>query len=179
MQIGSWICLALMVSVRVLGYLITMSRKEAWWWWWWTCTRQNLFLSTTSFGCSSVSINMSFNTDVCCKRSLSYKGRRRWGIHPRAPRQSCRLCSQYLQWLHNFLNRKLQPDSTVLRIRALYFMKRKPCSTMAQSRSKRTRTDWWEFLLAVVNHQMSDWLIFQFCCSKIWWCCVRTSQNCC
>ena len=93
---------------------------------------------------------------LCCNQSLSYKGRRRWGIHPRAPRQSCRLCSQYLQWLHNFLNRKLQPDSTVLRIRALYFMKRKPCSTMAQSRSKRTRTDWWEFLLAVVNHQMSD-----------------------
>ena len=121
MQIGSWICLALMVSVRVLGYLITMSRKEAWWWWWWTCTRQNLFLSTTSFGCSSVSINMSFNTDVCCKRSLSYKGRRRWGINQRALRQSCRLCSQYLQWLHNFLNRKLQPDSTVLRIHALYF----------------------------------------------------------
>jgi len=25
--------------VRVLGFLITMSRKEARWWWWWTWTR--------------------------------------------------------------------------------------------------------------------------------------------
>ena len=58
---------------------------------------------------------------LCCNQSLSYKGRRRWGINQRALRQSCRLCSQYLQWLHNFLNRKLQPDSTVLRIHALYF----------------------------------------------------------
>ena len=40
---GSWICLVIVcqlnTGVRVLGFLITMSRKEARWWQWWTWTR--------------------------------------------------------------------------------------------------------------------------------------------
>jgi len=57
------------------------------------------------------------------------------------------------------LNRKLQPDSNVLRINIQHVMKGSYASEgshtsrMAQLRSS---TGWQEFLLAVVSHQMSD-----------------------
>ena len=63
------------------------------------------------------------------------------------------------------MNRKLQPDSDVLRIHILYVMntfstchERKPRlhDDTVTGDTDKTSTGWYEFLLAVVSHQMSD-----------------------
>ena len=110
-------------GVRVLGFLITMPRKEAIWWWWWTWTRtyspqqQALVLLSVSID------NIYYVIQYRCWC------RNQW-LSSSSQVVLANDCNGSTIGMYH--EQKLQPDSNVLRIHILHIMKGSHASTMAQ-----------------------------------------------